>query len=84
MLTVKQSTTPDLLSENNPAAIINAMKLKDGLGQIDPQCCNMHVDSSSLLLGSTTPTWHIEMPDGGAVHTIKLFVAADVGGGLAC
>jgi hypothetical protein len=48
-------TSPQLLLQNNRAISINAVELKDGLGDVDPECCNIHVDGSfSLLVANST------------------------------
>jgi hypothetical protein len=41
---------------------IHAVKLEDGLGQIDPECCNRHVVGSFLRWFQTAPAWHNAMP----------------------
>jgi len=46
---------PQLLLQDDGTIGVNAVKLKDGLGQIDPECCNLHVVGSfpSLAPNST-------------------------------
>jgi phosphoglycerate kinase len=48
---VEHRTPAQLLLQDDGPSGVNAVKLKDGLGQIDPQCCNLHVGDSFPLLG---------------------------------
>jgi hypothetical protein len=47
---VEHRAAPQFLLQHDGAIRVNAVKLKDGLGQIDPECCNLHVDGSFPLL----------------------------------
>jgi hypothetical protein len=46
----ENSASPQLLLQHDGASGINAVKLEIGRGQIDPECCNLHVDGSFPLL----------------------------------
>ena len=47
---IQNCAASQLLLQQNRTIGVNAMKLKDGLGEIDPECCNLHVDGSFPLL----------------------------------
>ena len=42
---------PQPLTKNDPASGIGAVQLKYRLGQINPECCNLHVDGSRSCVG---------------------------------
>jgi Transposase len=52
----------DLLMRQDDGTIgVNAMKLKDGLGDIDPECCNLHEDDSfPCLVHDSTSLAHCD------------------------
>jgi len=45
---VEHRPAAQLLLQDHGAADIDPVQLKDGLGQIDPECCNFHVVGSFL------------------------------------
>jgi hypothetical protein len=47
----EHGTSPQFLLQNDRTISINAEKLKDRLGQINPECTNLHVGDSFPLLG---------------------------------
>ena len=56
---IKHGTPSQLLLQDDDPIGVNAVKLKDGLGQIDPQCSNLHVgDSFPLLVYDNTSMAH--------------------------
>ena len=61
-----------LPAQHDLTRLIHPVKLENGLGQIDPECCNPHVDGSFLLLATTFPNMAHRDAAGGAVHTIRL------------
>jgi len=46
---VEHDTSPQLLLQNSHTVGINAVKLKNGLCNVDTECCKIHVDGSSPL-----------------------------------
>jgi hypothetical protein len=53
-----QRSPSQLLPENHGAFRIYPVKLKDRLGQIDPECSDVHVDGPFLRWIATAPAWH--------------------------
>jgi hypothetical protein len=57
-----QRASSNLLPQSNRAILVKAMKFKNGLGQINPECCGLHVVGSIFFGCHTTPTLHNAMP----------------------
>lgn len=47
---VEHGTSPHLLPQDNHPIRIDPVKLKNGLGEINPECCDSHVGGSFPLL----------------------------------
>jgi hypothetical protein len=59
------------LSNDGSSLCIRGMDLKNVLGQIDPDYGNLFHGHPSYVAILTSPPWHIAMPSGGGVHTIR-------------
>src|SRR6056297_3901661 len=65
-------TAAQLAPEDHHAVRVDAVDLKDGLGQIDADGGRLfHGWLPSLVGFNDTPMWHIAMPEAGAVHPIS-------------
>jgi hypothetical protein len=58
---IQNSATAQLLLQNHNAIRVNAVKLKNKLCDVDPECCNLHVDGSfPLLVSNCTSMAHCD------------------------
>ncbi|RYH06634.1 hypothetical protein EU800_23150 [Tropicimonas sp. IMCC6043] len=78
---IEHRAPPKLLLQDDSATGIHPVKLKDRLGQVDPECCNFHVVGSFLSWFQTAPAWHIAMPFGWSRPHHQKNVAFDGAGG---
>ena len=50
----ENSATPQLLLQNNGPSRVHTVQLENRLGEINPECCNRHVNGSFPLLVSNS------------------------------
>ena len=70
-------TAPQLLAKHNSSGAVSPMKLKDGLGEIQPNSAHL-VHGRLLEWVATPPLWHADAV--GGVHPIKARGRARLGG----
>jgi hypothetical protein len=63
--------TPQLTAQDSAALGINAVQLENRFHQIDPEYANLVHGWLPSLAVSQHPTWHIAMPEAGAIHSIN-------------
>lgn len=63
--------TPQLTAQDSATLGINAVQLENRFRQIDPEYGNLVHGWLPLLAVSQHPTWHIAMPEAGAIHSIN-------------
>ena len=67
-----QDLGPSLSSiEGNFTVLVDAVDLKNVLGQIQADCCNMHLGGSSQAVCNNCNMAHYDADGAGAIHTIR-------------
>jgi hypothetical protein len=62
---------PSLAAQKNPPVSVNAVQTKNRFRQIDPKRDDLVHGWLPWLAVSLHPTWHIKLPEAGAIHSIK-------------
>ena len=61
---VENRRSAQLLAQDNSTLHVHSVKLKDELGQIDPECSDLQMDGPFLRWVATAPAWQTAMPSG--------------------